>query len=71
MYAVFKGEVLVALKDEYSDARLLQLSTGNPLEFFVTEVHDLMELKWVMEWGLTAEQEFQKFDVECKKRKIL
>ena len=48
MYAVFNGETLVALKDEYEDARLVQLSTGNPLEFYVIKVESLAELQNVM-----------------------
>ena len=48
MYAIFKGETLVALEHDYLRARLVQLSTGNPLEFYVIKVNDLVELRNVM-----------------------
>lgn len=43
-YAVLKNDALVGLFKSYYSARLLQLSTGNPLEFFLVKVEYLNEL---------------------------
>ncbi len=49
MFAIFKDETLVALEYKYSKARLVQMSTRNPLEFYVIEVESLMELRNIMD----------------------